>query len=177
MRNANGSQHVFSNSYSAFRTWLLGATATNMAYMLSAQLASTSLSVAYNGLSDGQVVVVPGGVKTLANVCIVPFLSVTQAITCGSPALLSLTATPGSLACGCSSNNGVVTIGNLRSRAICLLGAYGNTTSASTQRTYEECVKDILDMINNNGNPPGSSAYPCGGITQFINPTPCSFTY
>jgi hypothetical protein len=47
MRNANGSQHVFSNSYSAFRTWLLGATATNMAYMLSAQLAALRLDVTY----------------------------------------------------------------------------------------------------------------------------------
>jgi hypothetical protein len=45
MRNANGSIHTFTNSYSAFRTWLLGATATNMAYMLSAQLAALKLDV------------------------------------------------------------------------------------------------------------------------------------
>ena len=41
----------------------------------------------------------------------------------------------------------------------------------STQRSYEEYVKDILDMINNNGNPTGSSAYPCGGVSQYINPS------
>jgi hypothetical protein len=52
MRNSNGSVHVFTNSYSAFRTWLLGATATNMAYMLSAQLAALRLDVTY-GYVDG----------------------------------------------------------------------------------------------------------------------------
>jgi len=52
MRNANGSVHPFTNSYSAFRTWLLGATATNMAYMLSAQLAALKLD-AYYGFVDG----------------------------------------------------------------------------------------------------------------------------
>jgi hypothetical protein len=43
--NANGSLHTFTSSYSAFRTWLLGATATNMAYMLSAQLATLKLDL------------------------------------------------------------------------------------------------------------------------------------
>ncbi len=48
MRNANGTVHVFTNTYSAFRTWLLSATATNMAYMLSAQLAALKLDVNFN---------------------------------------------------------------------------------------------------------------------------------
>ncbi len=52
MRNANGTVHTWTNSYSAFRTWLLGATATNMAYMLSAQLAALKLDVNY-GYVDG----------------------------------------------------------------------------------------------------------------------------
>lgn len=52
MRNSNGTDHPFSNSYSAFRTWLLGATGTNMAYMLSAQLAALRLDVTY-GYVDG----------------------------------------------------------------------------------------------------------------------------
>ena len=50
--NANGTIHTFTNSYSAFRTWLLGANATNMAYMLSAQLAALKLNV-YNQNVDG----------------------------------------------------------------------------------------------------------------------------
>ena len=50
--NANGTIHTFTNSYSAFRTWLLGATATNMAYMLSAQLVALKLDVNF-GFVDG----------------------------------------------------------------------------------------------------------------------------
>ena len=46
--NANGTIHTFTNSYSAFRTWLLGAKATNMAYLLSAQLATLKLDVYFN---------------------------------------------------------------------------------------------------------------------------------
>src|SRR5204863_6947800 len=52
LRNENGTVHTFTNVYSAFRTWLLGANATNMAYMLSAQLAALKLDVAYAGV-DG----------------------------------------------------------------------------------------------------------------------------
>ena len=52
MRNADGSVHTFSNVYSAFRTWLLSATATNMAYMLSAQLVALKLDVQF-GFVDG----------------------------------------------------------------------------------------------------------------------------
>ena len=174
LRNANGTFFTvpttgsFNAAYSGFRSWLLNATATNMAYMLSAQLAATTLDTKYRGLSNAQAIVVPGGVKTNAGVCIVPFLSASQAISCGTPPLLSLTAIPGSTACGCSSNDGLVTIGDLRARAICLLGAYGTTVSASTQRTYQECVKCLLDMINNNG---GAAGYPCGGLSQYLNST------
>lgn len=51
LRNADGSLHSFTNNYAAFKTWLLGATATNMAYMLSAQLAALELDV-YFGKVD-----------------------------------------------------------------------------------------------------------------------------
>src|SRR5262249_16583553 len=50
LRNADGSPFVVpsgSTGYGTFRTWLLGANATNMAYMLSAQLAAMELNVAY----------------------------------------------------------------------------------------------------------------------------------
>jgi hypothetical protein len=50
--NADGSIHTFTNVYSAFRTWLLSANATNMAYMLSAQLATLKLDV-WNNTVDG----------------------------------------------------------------------------------------------------------------------------
>jgi len=46
-------------SYS-FRTWLLSATATNMSYMLSAQLAATSLDVAHGFVKGSALIYAPG---------------------------------------------------------------------------------------------------------------------
>ena len=43
-------------TYAQFRTWLLDGNAVNMAYMLSVQLAATSLDVRYSLLSDAQIV-------------------------------------------------------------------------------------------------------------------------
>jgi hypothetical protein len=53
MRNANGSVKTFTTSYSDFRSWLLSATATNMAYMLSAQMAALKLDVYFNKTDGG----------------------------------------------------------------------------------------------------------------------------
>jgi hypothetical protein len=47
-------------SYTAFRSWLLDATATNMAYMLSAQLAAMELNVNNGKVSSGALVYAPG---------------------------------------------------------------------------------------------------------------------
>jgi hypothetical protein len=171
LRNANGTGYdvpalgTFTNAYASFRTWILGATATNMSYMLSAQLAAATLASQFAGLDSSAHVIVPGGVRTGGNVCVVPYLSVTQPISCGAPALLSLTSVPGSTTCGCTSNNGQVRISDLLARADCLLGSYGTMGTGTPQRTYGECVKNIIDMINNNGN----NGYACGGISQVIN--------
>ncbi len=55
LRNADGSERDFAGSLSANKTalaqWLQGANATNMAYMLSAQLVATRLGVAH-GFTD-----------------------------------------------------------------------------------------------------------------------------
>lgn len=75
---------------------------------------------------------------------------------------------PGSGSCACVSNDGLVTIGDLRARAVCLLGAYGNTTSSGLPRTYQEAVKDLLDLVNNNGE---LGAPPCGGLRQYVRPS------
>jgi hypothetical protein len=55
LANGTGNQSNFAN-YAAFRTWLLSATATNMAYMLSAQMAATYLSVQH-GFTNGAAIV------------------------------------------------------------------------------------------------------------------------
>jgi hypothetical protein len=47
-------------SYPWFRTWLLNATATNMAYMLSAQLATMELNVEAGFVNGGQFIYAPG---------------------------------------------------------------------------------------------------------------------
>ena len=59
LRNANGSDFDPSG-YSAFRTWLLAATATNMAYMLSAQLAAMELNVFNSKVIGSALIYAPG---------------------------------------------------------------------------------------------------------------------
>ena len=59
LRNANGSPFDPS-SYGAFRTWILNANATNMAYMLSAQLAAMELNVESGLVSGSALIYAPG---------------------------------------------------------------------------------------------------------------------
>jgi hypothetical protein len=59
LRNASGA-NFDPASYAAFRSWVLGATATNMSYMLSAQLAAMELNVA-NGLVNGNAMIYAPG--------------------------------------------------------------------------------------------------------------------
>jgi len=60
LRNAAGTRMNFACDYTAFRNWLLGATATNMAYMLSAQLAAMELNVEAGFVSGNALVYAPG---------------------------------------------------------------------------------------------------------------------
>ena len=59
LRNAGGA-HFNPTSYSGFRTWLLSANATNMAYMLSAQLAAMALNVEAGFVISSALVYAPG---------------------------------------------------------------------------------------------------------------------
>ena len=59
LRNANGSAFD-PTAYNAFRSWLLSASATNMAYMLSAQLSATTLNVLNGGVSASALLHAPG---------------------------------------------------------------------------------------------------------------------
>jgi hypothetical protein len=65
LRNANG-YNPGAGSYAAFRTWLLSASATNMAYMLSAQLAAMELNVEA-GIVNGSALVFDGSGFTTIN--------------------------------------------------------------------------------------------------------------
>jgi hypothetical protein len=53
--------------YSTFRTWLLNASATNMAYMLSAQLAAMELNVRYRFVNGNALIYAPGTNRANAN--------------------------------------------------------------------------------------------------------------
>jgi hypothetical protein len=50
-----------------YRSWLLNATATNMAYMLSAQLSATVLDIRNGFVADGAIVYAPGTSSADAN--------------------------------------------------------------------------------------------------------------
>jgi SdrD B-like domain len=60
LKNASGGSAVPFANYAALQTFLLKATATNMAYMLSAQLATMELNVASTNVSGGAIVYAPG---------------------------------------------------------------------------------------------------------------------
>lgn len=59
LRGASGA-HFDPASYASLRSWLLSATATNMAYMLSAQLAAAALNVHDGLVGAGALVYAPG---------------------------------------------------------------------------------------------------------------------
>jgi hypothetical protein len=59
LRNGDGT-NFDPPSYAKFRTWILSATATNMAYMLSAQLAAMELNVNNGMVGAGSLVYAPG---------------------------------------------------------------------------------------------------------------------
>jgi hypothetical protein len=128
LRNADGSHFdisltaSFSSAYSAFRAWLLNATATNMSYMLSAQLAAMKLNVAYgpNGGVNGNSLVFAGA----------------------SPAGCSVPV----------NGTGFISINALMADANAELGADGSTPSDDPERVCQEFKKNALDRANNNLN-------------------------
>jgi SdrD B-like protein len=125
LRNANGTAFD-PTSYSQFRTWLLNANATNMAYMLSAQLAAMKLNTV-----NGSPFVSPSALLfagTAPAGCTVPGLSTLGFITVGDLITAADTASNHSLATD------------------------GNTTAAGQARTCQEFMKNALDRANNNLN-------------------------
>jgi hypothetical protein len=127
LRDANGNNADFNGSLTAQRTalntWLLNANATNMANMLSAQLAAMELNVLNHTVSpafgvDGTALVYGGD-------CIANYF-------------------PGS--------NGFITVNALMSAAATELCANGYTPAGNPARAYQECLKTTLDNGNNNLN-------------------------
>jgi hypothetical protein len=129
--NANGSPKDFlgqlAQNKDALNVWLLNASATNMAYMLSAQLAAMELNTTHNSSKYG--------VHTDPNAYVY------------APALLNpaFPATVGLNALG------FIKVSDLMTAANNILLPPGNlTVGASTLRSYEEALKTALDNANNN---------------------------
>ena len=111
--------------------WLLSANATNMAYMLSAQLAAMELNVRYYGVSNK----FGAGVNPNALVyeqCLTNYAA-------------TLNAYP-------SYHNGFISVSDLMAAANASLLAHPNTPSGDPNRAYQECLKNALDDANNNKN-------------------------
>ena len=154
LRNANGTDADFTGTLAqqkaALNTFLLGATATNMANMLSAQLAAMKLNVLhpnnkYNnnkGVSGSALVYE----ECLKNYPIAP--------------------------------TGFITIDNLMAAADTELGTPNKLNgtlvvlAGDPRRAYEECLKNALDDANNNKNFVESSPCPY----SFDTSDACPFT-
>ena len=103
-----------------FRTWLNNANSTNMAYMLSAQLAATELNIWYKGLNEDAVLVLPYPLRRCIEVksgLVGPFT--------------------------------IEQIVDLAEAELCTSG-HGTTRTGSPYRSYQECLKNALDGINSN---------------------------
>jgi hypothetical protein len=126
LRNATGGNQDFTGTLAAnktaLNTWLLNASATNMAYMLGAQLAAMELNTRH-GFVTGTALVYGGD--------------------CVKAYQLSLQL-PGS--------NGFITVNDLMTAANTELCAHGLTPSGSPFRAFQECMKTTLDQANNNIN-------------------------
>jgi hypothetical protein len=172
LRNPDGSSYqvpggTFSTAYGNFHTYLTSISASNMANMLSVQLAATTLSVAYNNLSDSTGLVVPACLVTLSGSNVVKCLKL--------PLMVGQASTATCSGNNCASANGFITIGALRALAKASLGTDANTTKQTPQRGYQECLKALLDEVNNNGNPPAPSSYNCP-LSSVLSSIPCPFT-
>ncbi|PYJ63858.1 MAG: hypothetical protein DMF42_01035 [Verrucomicrobia bacterium] len=126
LRTAGGSNQDFNGNLtqnkSALHDWLLNASATNMANMLSAQLAAMELNVRHPGVTGTRLVY--GGD------CVKAYQQSQQL--------------PGS--------NGFITINDLMTAANTELCLHGTTLSGSPFRAFQECMKTTLDQANNNIN-------------------------
>lgn len=121
LRSGDGSNFDPSD-YASFRSWILKATATNMAYMLSAQLAAMKLNVLNNKVDENSIVYAPN------------------------------TGLHSDLGPGNTTLTDFVAIKDLITAANTSLGTAGNTTAAGPLRTYQEALKNALDAANNNKN-------------------------
>lgn len=123
LRNANGTHFNPGTSYTSYRNWLLNATSTNMAYMLSAQLSAMALNVQTN---------------KVAGTTIDPFTGVASGTT--------MIYAPG--IAGVSNPFGFAKLADVMNAANNELFDAGLTVTAGGLRNYQEALKNALDRAN-----------------------------
>jgi hypothetical protein len=129
----------FFSSYANVRSYLLNASATNMAYMLSAQLLTTEFNVYLGRVDATKSIYVPAVTLPTTG----QFMSSTL-----QNALITQPA--GASPWTQVSIGGVANIQAILNASIAQLKANPNTIASGGNRTYQEALKDLLDGINNN---------------------------
>ncbi len=169
LRNSNGTDFVLSGTNpqasSALATWLSNANATNMQYMLSAQLAATWLNTHVD--MDFATAGVQVGVDP-ASAVYLPAIYSWGANTQGANLKKNLYGTGTSpLSAGESfsnSGNSFVLLSDVMSDANKILGNYGTILSTTATnllyRLHAEALKNVCDAVNNSyaGNTAGPGA-------------------
>jgi hypothetical protein len=143
LRNANGSD--FDPTALTLAKWLTGASATNMANMLSAQLAAVQLSLLNSGanssltLTPTTAIYAPKGASAAQDITPAQFAALYAAVS------------------GVGPNNvnafGFTTVAGLIAQANAALALPNNiTTGAGPMRDYQQALKNALDGVANNKN-------------------------
>lgn len=135
-------------SSSGLASWLLSANATNMAYMLSAQLTAMELNVRHSFVNGNGLIFI------------------------GNPPNTSCFSVTGEVAPNAS---GFIGVNDLMNDANLELGAPGGnyTVAAGVQRSCEEYKKTALDQANNNLNFPQPDGSKCPAFG--FDTSSCSF--
>jgi hypothetical protein len=132
--NATGASVTPFANYSKFNSWILGATSTNAAYMLSAQLATMELNVYFN-----------------------PVIGVGMALVT-DPVLISRLNIPANPA-----GDHYISINDLMVAAITELASFPYVLAGNAERPYEVALQTLLNSLNNNLDPiilgPGACAF------------------
>ncbi|WP_165067187.1 Ig-like domain-containing protein [Paludisphaera rhizosphaerae] len=124
--DANGNYVKLSdlNSYSFINNYLQNATATNMAYMLSAQMLATEFNVLAGYVAAGSLIYLP--------------------------AVSTLTASHLTQLAGHGFTGTSYTVQQFLNAAILELIAHPKTIASGPDRIYQEALKNIFDAVNNN---------------------------
>ncbi|MFM7097808.1 MAG: hypothetical protein ACKO16_10400 [Gemmataceae bacterium] len=129
--NGNYKPLSFFSSYANVRNYLLGATASNMGYMLSAQLLTTEFNVQLGRIFASK--------SIIASAVAMPIASQN-----------SMSVNNGALNWMQVSYSGVANIQTILNAAIASLKASPNTLTSGPDRVYQEGLKCLLDAMNNN---------------------------